>query len=285
MRLLPRRLQLILGSGVGWLLRCVFRFRRHIVDMQLAVIFPELDEREFCELRNGVYQHFGRLLVEILAFPGMKRGHLLKYVEWHGLENLDAALAKGKGVGVLCGHLGSFEVPANALVARGYDFRAIGKKMKSEAGEIFRLMLRDENGVETLPTRGSLRAILKGLRDGAAIIFVQDQNMTSDEGEFVDFFGYPACTMTNLAVIARRTGAAVVPGHSWRDDKGIYHVALLPEVPLPPDASARELTQQFSLIVEGMIREHPEQWLWIHKRWRTRPEGEAENPFTYRKRR
>lgn len=274
----------MLGTLVGWLLR-VFGFRRRIVEMQLAIVFPKLSRDDLCELRSRVYQHFGRLLVEILSFPGMCTERILKHVEWQGREHLEAALAKGKGVCLLCGHLGSWEVPGIAFAALGYDFRAIGKEMKSKAGETFRVMLRDENGVGTIPRRGSIRDILRGLKNGGIIAFVLDQNMTSDEGEFVNFFGYPACTMTNLAVIAQRTGAAVVPGHTWRDDEGVHHCVVLPELALPANATLEELTQYFSLTLEDMIRAHPEQWLWIHKRWRTRPEGESDSPFDYRKRR
>jgi KDO2-lipid IV(A) lauroyltransferase len=289
MRLLPRPLQMLLGSMIGCLLQHLFRFRKHVIDLQLARVFPDHNTHQMCELRSSVYRHFGRLLVEILSFPRMPRKRLLKYVQWHGLEHLDAALAKGKGVCLLAGHLGSWELPGLAFVALGYDYRAIGKEMKSKAGETFRLMLRDENGVVTIPRRGSIRDILRALKDKAIIAFVLDQNMTSDEGEFVDFFGYPACTMTNLAVIAQRTGAAVVPGYTWRDEKGVHHNVLLPELTLTQiegdtAASIRQNTQRFSDVLAGMIREHPEQWLWIHKRWRTRPEGEHENPFNYRRR-
>lgn len=275
---------MVLGSGVGWLLNCVFRFRRRIVEMQLRIAFPELDDRAFCELRNRVYQHLGRMLVEILSFPCMPPEHVLKHVEWHGRENIDAALAKGKGLCLLCGHLGNWEVPALAFAALGYDFRAIGKEMKSKAGETFRVMLR--GGVVTIPRRGSIRDILRGLKsDGSIVAFMIDQNMTSSEGEFVDFFGQPACSMTNLAVIAPRTGAPVVAGCTWRDDKGVHHCKFFPELPLPPDASPQELTQHFARTLEDLIREHPEQWLWIHKRWRTRPDDEVDSPFDYRRKR
>ena len=288
LRLLPRALQMLLGGFFGCLLR-LFGFRKRIVDLQLAAALPDQTDAERCGLRNRIYRHFGRLLVEILSFPRIKPASLAKHVEWHGLENIDTALAKGKGVCLLTGHLGCWEVPGIALAAKGYNFRAIGKEMKSKAGETFRVMLRDENGVATIPRRGSIRDILRGLKGNGIIAFVLDQNMTSDEGEFVEFFGHQACTMTNLAVIAQRTGAAVIPGYTWRDEKGCHHCIVLPEVDLVPvdgdsHAAILENTQRFSRILEDMIREHPEQWLWIHKRWRTRPECEIDTPFDYRKR-
>jgi KDO2-lipid IV(A) lauroyltransferase len=284
LRLLPRALQLMLGSGIGILLNRVFRFRRAIIEMHLAIAFPERDPAALCELRNRVYRHFGRMVIEILSFPCIPAKRFLKHVEWEGLGHLDAAIAKGKGVCLLCGHLGSWEVPCIGLAAAGYDIRAIGKEMKSKAGETFRIMLRDENGVATIPRRGSMRDIVRGLKKNGVIAFVLDQNMTSDEGEFVDFFGHSACTMTNLAVIAKRTGATILPGHTWRDESGKHHCIVLPEIFLDADESATESTQYLTQILEQMIREHPEQWLWIHKRWRTRPDGEKNSPFNYRRR-
>ncbi len=287
-RLLPAGLRVLVGRFIGWSLRCVFRFRIRIVRMQLALAFPEWDESQLEKTVRGLYRHLGLSLVEILSLPGVNPEFIQNIINYEGEQNLKDGLARGKGVLLLTCHIGNWELPGISLVADGYNIRAIGKEMKNAAGDTLREMLRDGNGVVTIPRRNSIKQILRELKQNNVVTVVLDQNMTADEGIFVDFFGYPACTMKALAVLAARTGAAVIPCQMWREPNCRDHwIKFHPAVPCEelPDADVEENhrhnTQRYTKVLEAMIRSRPEQWLWIHKRWRTRPAGETESPFPY----
>lgn len=289
-KLLPAAAAVALGRRLGWLLQHVVRFRRRVVRLQLRVALGgEKSAAELAALTTGFYRHLGLLFMELLRLPGITRAQALELVDVQGEEHLRAALAKGKGVLLLAGHLGNWELAGVALAARGYTLRAIGKEMKHPAGDVLRQMLRDDNGVPTIPRRDSIKLIFRELKANHVVVVLIDQNMTADEGVFVDFFGQPACTMKALAVLAARTGAAVLPGCIWRDPDGRHHhmaggPALTP-APATGDSEAdiRRWTQQYTRALEDLIRQHPEQWMWMHKRWRTRPPGETGGLFDYRR--
>jgi KDO2-lipid IV(A) lauroyltransferase len=284
--LLPRPLFRGLGGAVGWLLAHCVRFRRSLIDMQLAVVLgSDRSAAERAAIRRGLYHHLGLLLVELLAMTARRREDLVADTVWHGREHLEAALAGGKGVCLITAHLGNWEIPGIAFAAEGVDFQVISKPMKARAGQVFMELMRERNGVVTHPRRHSMRKILAALKANAVMAFVVDQNMTSDEGVFIDFLGHPACTLISPVVIALRTGAAIVPGYTYRDAEGRHHLVVHPEVPAhTADGSRRppeSVLQEASNCVGAGIVDHPEQWLWIHRRWRTRPEDEATSPFAY----
>lgn len=289
-RLLPVPLAVALGRGLGWCLQHVVRFRRRVVALQLRLAFGrDHDAAALAALTTGVYRHLGLLFVELLRLPGITRDRVRQTIDVRGEEHLQAALAAGKGVLLLAGHLGNWELAGLALPTWGYAAAAIGKEMKHPAGDVLRRMLRDDNGFPTIPRRDSLKLILRELKANHIVVVLIDQNMTAAEGVFVDFFGYPACTLKALAVLAARTGAAVVPGAICRlPDLRRHRVELLPALPPPlasgdAEADLQRRTQQYTRVLEDLIRQHPDQWLWIHKRWRTRPAGEPAGTIDYRR--
>ncbi|MBT3378706.1 MAG: lysophospholipid acyltransferase family protein [Lentisphaerae bacterium] len=272
------------GMVVGWLLRCVFRFRRDVVEGQVQASFPELDGCERGAMIRDVYRHLGLLLTELFALPTIPRDTLLSLCCFEGLEHLLAALSEGKGAFVLAAHSGNWEL---GLVASAYQLAGSGneghpthiivKEIKGRVGNYASRRLREPHGVSLIPRKQALRRIKGALADGAAVGFVLDQNMTSDEGVFVDFFGRPACTMSGLALLSQRYHVPVVPACFRRDpDLRRHHIRFLPPIEWENVGDSLEQsivhnTQRYTGCLESMIRACPAQWLWIHRRWKTKP--------------
>lgn len=290
-RLLPLWVGKFWGLFLAFLLNRVFKFRRKIIDLHLKRVYLDrgLKDRDECaRIRDGFYRNFGLIFSESLRLPSGRLDYLDNIVTIEGAENLDAALAKNKGVLLLDGHIGNWELAGAAMIRKGYPIGTITKEVKGNTGNLLQHMIRDATGLITYPKKNSIKEIFKGLKRNEAIVLMIDQNMTATEGEFVDFMGYPACTLNSLAVIAERTGAAVLPASIYRNQDGLTHTCVMwPEVELerPYDDRKKNVThntKRFNEQLEKMIERAPDQWMWIHKRWRTRPEGEEENPFDYR---
>ena len=288
-QLIPERIAIFLGLLVSWILRRIIKFRYNVIHNQLVVVYGKSKRKdEIEELIREHYRHLGLMLIELIRLPGISPEKLQQKTIFHGDAIAKKALAKGKGILVLTGHIGNWEMIAPAWVQRGYAINAIGKEMKSAAGNTFIKLIRDDKGVTTIPRRNSMKDIIKTLNNNEAIAVMIDQNMTADEGVFVDFFGHQACTLSGLAVLAARTDAAILPVYCYRDeDLSRHHTVVLPEIHLEKTqgnarASIIHNTARFTKILEAIIDEHPEQWLWIHKRWKTRPAEETTSPFKYK---
>lgn len=270
-----------LGKALGWTMCCVIRFRVQAVRTHLDSAFPELTPVRRQQLLRGFYRHLGLLLVETLRLPSMNAAEVLAACSVTGLQHLDDALARGHGALVLAGHIGNWELGLAALSRSGRKSYAIVKEIKGKTGAYALKQLREAHGVIPLPRSRSLRQIVRILREGGSVGFVLDQNMTADEGVFVDFFGRQACTMPGLAVLAHRYHVPVVPiGFRRNPDLRTHEARFLPEVAWESlggsvHADLRHNTQRYTRVLEDLIRTCPEQWLWIHKRWRTQPPNGA----------
>ncbi len=277
---LPERGANGLAGCIGFLLHRVFRFRLPVVRQQMRQGLPHFSGEQLRQCEKQFYRHLGLLPVEMLRLPTWTDDEVLARTELHGLEHAQAALAKGNGAFILAAHLGNWEMGLAGCAAHGFETYTVTKEVKGRLGQYFIDRVRDAHQVHGIARRNSIRQIMKLLRENQTVGFVLDQNMTADEGIFVDFFDRPACTMPGLAVIARRTRAAVIPTSFHRDAAGRHHVTLgepiaWEEQPGDAEASIHHNTQRYSRATEKMILEHPEQWLWIHKRWRTRPPVET----------
>jgi Kdo2-lipid IVA lauroyltransferase/acyltransferase len=277
--LLPASVARILGVVLGWFLRVVIGFRQKRINKQLGWAFPELNDYERAKLDKSVYRHFGLLVIEILRLPRWSNQKLKDQIcIYHDMGNLENALARGKGALILAAHMGNWEIGLAGAAAAGIKTNAVTKEIKGGLGQYVADRMRFSHGVKTIPRRNSIRDILKTLRKNECLGFVLDQNMTTDEGVFVDFFDRTACTMPGLAVLAQRADAPVVPAQFWRDEDDIHHhIRFLPEMKWESPSDDRDgnilhNTQRYTKILERLIREHPEQWLWMHRRWRTQPE-------------
>lgn len=266
-----------LGSGLGWLLHRAFRFRLNVVDAQIRLSLPDLTDAARAELLRGVYRHLGRTLIEILRQPSLREDDIRNLSVFHGRDYLETAKAKGRGVLILAVHSGNWEFGLAMSAAFGYDLEVVVKEVKGGLGRYAVHRIHDVHHVRTIPRENSIFRILRQLRRGGLVGFVLDQNMTLEEGVFVDFFGRPACTMPGLAVLARRHGTPVVPIQFYRDADGIrQHAEFFPEIPWEEpggdnEDAIRHNTARYTKTIEAMVRRHPDQWLWLHKRWKTQP--------------
>lgn len=274
--LLPEPAARGLARALGWIWWYVLRYRRAIILENLTRAFPDLAESARRRLGLAACRHLVHTLVDFLRVPRHLDRGVDGVVRVEGLDCFARAKAKGRGVLCLTGHLGSFELAVAGAAPHVHPASLVVKRFPPSIDRFF-TELRVAAGLRVIPAEGALRPILRALAANEAVAFVLDQNATRKIGVFVDFFGEQACTMSALAVIALRTGAPVVGVTIYRDASGINVLSIGPELP-PADGETREeavraTTQRYTRFLEDAIRAHPEQWLWTHKRWRTRPKG------------
>ncbi|MEA2012814.1 MAG: lysophospholipid acyltransferase family protein [Verrucomicrobiota bacterium] len=274
--LLPVNISILFGRFTGWSLEYLFCFRKKVIEEHLDIAFgKEKSPAELLELRHKIYRHFGLLLIEFLRLPN-RAEQMEGLTTIHNLDLLKKNQNEGKGVFMLFGHFGHWELAGIALGQNGIKTSPIVKEMKTSAGEYFLKRLRSDNAIETIPRRNSVRKIIKTLEE-ASVTFFLDQNMTEDEGIFVDFFNKPACTMSGLAILSTRTQAPVLPLFSYRDkDLKHHHIVIgdpikWEEISDDRTENIKHNTQRYTKIIEDIIRKHPDQWIWMHKRWKTQP--------------
>ena len=277
--LLPDFLAVKLGCFIGFLLR-LFNFRRKLIEENIQLVYGNLQKDVPTDLVQRVYRHFGLLCIEMFRVPTISKEKFHRYFTYHGLDNLDNALALKQGIMSINGHLGNWEYTMSGITIKGYDVRPVVKAMKNVDNEHVYELLRGRKGVTSIPKRNSIKPIFKALKANASIGFVVDQNASTKEGVFVDFFGKKASTYSALYVLAKKTGATLVPVYSWRDEDLLHHhIKILPAIELEeisddPQENLRHNTQRFVHIIEEAILEHPEQWIWMHRRWKHQPPSE-----------
>ena len=212
--------------------------------------------------------------------PELNKGNICRFVVHDGLENYLEGLRRGRGVIFMTAHFGAWELSSFAHAVYGYPLRFVVRPIDNTRVERLISTYRTRSGNIPIERRSAARDILKALRQNEAVGILFDQNTTRSEGVFAEFFGIPAATTPALALFALRTGAAVVPGFLiWDASLRKHRLRLDPPVQLIEtgnlDHDVLENTKIFNKILEAYIRAYPDQWLWIHRRWKTRPEGEA----------
>ncbi len=261
------------GAGLGVLYHRLGRRRREILEFNLALAFPERSPEERRALGFAVARHFGRVVLDALRLQRLEPERFLEGVRIVGREHLDAALALGRGVFLLSAHIGSWEVAALAagLIVPG-GFVVVNRPLDNPLLEAELGRYRGLYGNRALGKRNVSRAMLRQLKAGGAVGILIDQRALIDEGVEVPFFGHPAWTHPVLARLSVRTGAPVVPIWGLWDGPGRYTVrfdeAVIPGELGEDEREERALTARFLGLIEGVIRERPEQWLWYHDRWR-----------------
>lgn len=269
---LPEGVALTLGKWLGLFWFHVVPYRRRLVIDNLKKAYQgEKNGLEIRALARKNFIHYGLYLAEFLRLPGMSHTELLDKIAIQETRHIHTALSKGKGVIVICGHYGNFDMMAIAQSLAGFDCHIITKKIKNKNIDLFWQKIREEKGVKFLPKKESAFSILKLLKQNKIVVMIIDQHMKKNKGVKVRFFNRPAWTMKAVAMIALKTGSPVVPVFSWRE--GYKHLLTSgPEIPLVKGASSDETlllsTQKYNDVIEGFIRKHPEQWIWIHKRWK-----------------
>ncbi len=272
---LPLAVCLAIGRAVGALTFHVLRIRRGIVLDNLRRAFPEKTEAERVEIARRTYRNLGLLTVEFLRSPRMTPEEVRETFEIEGWHHAEAALAEGKGLIVATAHFGNWEMLATATAILGLPLHVITRKMSQRKINAYWKDARRQAGLHEIPDRNSVRQILQVLRRNEVLGVVIDQNMRPPRGIFVPFFGTLASTLTVPAVMAERTGAPIVTAFAVRLPGGRHRLVVEPytyeQVSEDRAENVRHNTARLNAILEDWIRRYPDHWLWLHRRWKTRP--------------
>ena len=225
-------------------------------------------------IADGIFVSIGRLLRTFARLPRLTPQNISSLIRYDGLENFQNALARGRGVLVATAHLGNWELSAFAHAWMTAPMHIVVRPIDNPRIDTLVEHYRGLSGNHIIEKKDAARGILKALKAGDAVGILIDQNTTLDQGVFIDFFGMKACAGSAFAKLAHHSGAAVVPGFAlWSEDERRYILRFYPEISMT--GGAVEDTQRIHAQLESVIREYPDQWLWIHRRWKTRPPGEA----------
>lgn len=279
LRILPRPLARAFAISIAWVVYLVHVRLRQVGMRNLTLAFPEMSRRERARILRREFTSLGRQLAELFQFPRYTRENVDQVVVYDGFENYERARARGKGVLFLTAHFGAWELSAFTHSLHGHWMHIVMRPMDNVYLNRLILRYRTMHGNRTVDKDDFVRGLLSAMKAGEVVGILMDTNMTPPQGIFVDFFGIPACTASGLARIALRTDAAVVPGFTiWDAALGKYRLRFDPAVELirtgDVEADIIANTQKFTKIIEDYVRKYPEQWLWVHRRWKARPEGE-----------
>ena len=276
----PRGVARAIGALVGRVaLLCTPRLRRagHL-NLQLA--FPQKTEAEREQILRKLYRNLGWLLAEFCQMPRYTPEMTQSFIRYEGLEHYLAARERGKGVLVLTGHLGAWELSSFYHSLMGYPMSIVIRRLDNALVDDLVNHIRCLHGNQVLHKDDFARGLLAAMRRGETVGILMDTNMTPPQGAFVDFFGHLACTGSGMARVAIKTGAQVLPGFLlWEEATQQYVLRFGAPLTLPisDDVEADTLahTALFTKVIEDYIRKYPDQWLWVHRRWKTRPQGAA----------
>ena len=276
---LPVAVSMIIGQGIGLTAYLIGKDLRRTGQRNLLLAFPEKSDDERRKLLVDCFRSLGRELGIFSHFQHSSQSDLKNLFEVSGVEHLIKAKAEGKGVILFTGHLGAWELTSFGASVIGHPFSFLVRRLDNPRVEEMVDRARTRFGNETLNKLGAARPMVKILRSGKVLGLLIDLNTLDEEGIFVDFFGVPASTNFMISKLALRTQSPIIPLFSpWLKDKKKFGLQFsAPVIPKPTgdeEADVRHLTTTLSQIVEDMIRKYPDQWLWIHKRWKTRPPGE-----------
>ena len=278
MNTLPLRLLQGAGRGLG---RAAFRLDRRHRDIALAnlesAFGDEMSSEERAAIAVGLFETLGMNMMEFSRIPWLDKSSLRGYVTCEGLDNFRAAHEKGKGVIFITAHLGNWELMAAFYGLIGYPLDIVVRDLDNKGTDDFVRWTRTRSGNRVVPKEKSMRGLLRTLKKGGVVGILLDQNVTWSEGVFVNFFGKPACTNKGAALLAAASAAAVVPTFIVR--KGRRHRIIIgPEIPVvntgKRSADGVENTFRFTKVIEEMVRRYPDQWFWVHQRWKSQPEND-----------
>ncbi|MGB6192575.1 MAG: lysophospholipid acyltransferase family protein [Terracidiphilus sp.] len=276
---MPRSLARWLAGGLAvFIYHAVGRLRR-VGERNLELALPHLPQAQRNAVLRGVYRHLGWQLVEFCRMPRYTPQNTRSWIRTEGLDHYRAARDRGKGVFILTGHLGAWELSSFYHSLMGYPMGMVIRRLDNRFLDEYVNIVRCLHGNRVLHKDDFARGLLTAMRAGETVGILMDTNMTPPQGLFAGFFGIPACTASGLARVALRTGAAVLPGFLvWEPGESQYVLHFGPELRFTQgddtEANVLAATQQCNDVLESWIRRYPDQWLWIHRRWKTRPSGE-----------
>lgn len=279
---LPRAVARTLGAGVAAIAYQTLSRLRRVGKRNLQLAFPERSEREREAILRGEYRHLGYLLAEFCLMSHYTRASASSFIRYDGLDRLLRAKQAGgqsRGALILTGHLGAWELSSFYHSLMGHPMGMVIRRLDNPLIDAMVNRIRCMHGNRVIHKDDFARGLLDAMRSGETVGILMDTNMTPPQGIFVPFFGVSACTASGLARIARKTGAAVLPGFLlWEaaERRYVLHFGQELDLQCTDDAEADILasTALFNRVLEGYIRRYPDQWLWLHRRWKTRPAGE-----------
>jgi KDO2-lipid IV(A) lauroyltransferase len=247
---------------------------RRTAARNLEMALPELSAAERAHVTDGVFRSLARVLVAFAKFPRIGPGNVHQWIRYEGFEHFQAAKARGRGVLIATGHLGNWELSAFAHALMAEPMNVVVRPLDNPLVDRLVETRRALSGNRIIYKKDFLRGILAALGRNEAVGILIDQNSTPEYGVFVEFFCMQACSNAGFARVAAHSGAAVIPGFAlWSEAERRFVLRFYPPVEMSGDVQADTARLQHQL--EEVIRRHPDQWLWIHRRWKTRPPGEA----------
>jgi KDO2-lipid IV(A) lauroyltransferase len=239
----------------------------------LELAYPEKSATDRAAIVDGMFGSLARVFSTFAQFPEINAANVHQWIRYDGLENYLEAKRCGRGVLVATAHLGNWELSAFTHALMTEPMSIVVRPIDNAHMDAFIETRRQLTGNRLIGKWDAARAILRALRANDAVGILIDQNTLPSEGVFVDFFGLKACASAAFARFAARTGAVVIPGFAlWSDSEQRYTLRFYPPVPMDGDIAAD--TQRLHSVLERIIRQYPEQWFWLHRRWKTRPPGE-----------
>ncbi len=257
-------------SGLAWALCLlwfdILRIRRQVVLNNIQIAFPEMTDKQRRQMARRSLWHLGMNMVEYSFFPFLSKENIGQLFDVEGKEHIDKELAKGRGVLMLTLHMGNGDLACCALALFGFPVVMVSKFFKLKWLNDLWFGMREKLGVLFIPPRNSSYALLKGLKNKKMVIIPLDQFTGPPIGVRTTFFGKETGTAAGLSVMTERSGAPVVPIYTWRRLDGRHVLVFLPAIEV--EGSAEEMTQAYNAVLEEIIRLHPEQWMWLHRRWK-----------------
>ena len=279
LEILPQGAARWLASAVARVLYVLSAKLRKTAEFNLRLAFPEWAESQRQQVIRNMTTNLGRMAAEFARMPKYSAANIQELVVLEGHENFLQGHEQGNGVLYLTGHIGAWELSSFAHALYGYPLHYMARPLDNHKLDELVNRYRSLSGNRPIYKNESARLMLKVLKDAGTVGILADQNTMPSEGVFVDFFGTPACSTTGLARVALHTGAAVVPGYAYWDE-AIKKYRLRFELPVElvrtgdNERDIFENTQKFTKVLEEIIRKYPDQWVWVHGRWNTRPPGE-----------
>ena len=248
-------------------------------EFNLRLAFPDWTDAQRKAVTRKMVRNLGWMAAEFAHFPRLTKENIENVVILEGHENFLEGQRRGNGVLYLTGHIGAWELSSLAHALYGYPLHYMARPLDNKRLDALVNQYRCSSGNQPIFKNESARVMLRILKDSGTIGILADQNTMPEEGVFVDFFGKSACATTGIARVALHTGAAVVPGYAyWDETIQKYRLRFEPPVDLvrtgETERDVFRNTQRFAKAIEEIIRKHPDQWVWVHKRWKTRPKGE-----------
>jgi Kdo2-lipid IVA lauroyltransferase/acyltransferase len=276
---LPRRLAKSFAAGVVRVLYLFLPRLRRIAEVNLRIAFPDWSDTQRSAVVRGMLRNLGWMAAEFARFPRYSKENIEEVVVLDGQENFLEGQRRGKGVLYLTGHIGAWELSSYAHAIYGFPLHYMARRIDNARIDELVNGYRCLSGNRPIFKNESARVMLKVLKEAGTVGILADQNTMPEEAAFVDFFGKAASTTTGIARVALHTDAAVVPGYAVWDEKiEKYRLRFDPPVELTrtgdTERDVLENTQKFTKVIEEIIRKYPEQWVWVHGRWNTRPKGE-----------